>query len=212
VEDFIVTGGSRARRPERDPSPRNLSAVRRYPRRVTTAEETASPATTLASARGLKAKLKSPDFRKWFVELVRFVIVGGASFVIDLGLFNLLVYGPGHPLGSKPLTAKVISVVIATLASWIGNRHWTFSAKRTGQKGRELLIYGVLNAVGALIPVGTLALSRYSMHLAGPLEDNAATVIGIAIATIVRYFGYKLWVFTGDKDAKDEAAIAATQL
>ena len=154
----------------------------------------------------------TPEFHQWFVELVRFVVVGGASFVIDLGLFNLLVYGPGHLLGNKPLTAKVVSVVIATLASWIGNRHWTFSEKRTGQRGRELLVYGALNAVGALIPVGTLALSRYVLHLAGPLEDNAATVIGIGIATIVRYFGYRLWVFTGDKDVKEEAAIAATQL
>lgn len=155
--------------------------------------------------------MSTPAFHRWLVELVRFVIVGGASFVIDLGLFNLLVYGPGHLLGGKPLTAKIISVVIATLASWIGNRHWTFSAKRSERKGRELLIYGVLNAVGALVPVGTLAISRYVLHLAGPLEDNIATVVGIAIATILRYVGYKLWVFTGEKD--DEAAItAATQL
>ena len=174
---------------------------------MTTAEETSSSDTLLEPVRGLKAWLSTPEFRTWFVELVRFVVVGGASFVIDLGLFNLLVYGPGHLLGSKPLTAKIVSVVIATLASWIGNRHWTFSAKRSQQKGRELLIYGLLNAIGALIPVGTLAISRYGLHLAGPLEDNAATIIGIAIATIFRYVGYKLWVFTGAKD--DEAAIAA---
>ncbi|HEY0117252.1 MAG TPA: GtrA family protein [Cellulomonas sp.] len=177
---------------------------------MTTAEESSPTATVLEPARGIKARLSTPEFHQWLVELVRFVIVGGASFVIDLGLFNMLVYGPGHVLGGKPLTAKVISVVIATLASWIGNRHWTFSEKRSQQKGRELLIYGVLNAIGALIPVGTLAISRYGLHLAGPLQDNAATIIGIAIATVFRYVGYKLWVFTGAKD--DEAAIAATQL
>lgn len=183
-----------------------------YPRRVTAAEQTSSTATVLEPAKGLKARLSTPEFRRWFVELVRFVIVGGASFVIDLGLFNLLVYGPGHLMHSKPLTAKVVSVVIATLASWIGNRHWTFSEKRTQQKGRELLVYGVLNAIGALIPVGTLAISRYMLHLAGPLEDNAATVIGIAIATIFRYVGYKLWVFTGSTKAEEAAVTAATQL
>lgn len=177
---------------------------------MTAAEETSPSAAIVVPTRGLKARLSTPEFRTWFVELVRFVIVGGASFVVDLGLFNLLLYGPGHLLGSKPLTAKVISVVIATLASWVGNRHWTFSEKRNQQKGRELLIYGVLNAIGALIPVGTLAISRYGLHLAGPLEDNAATIIGIAIATIFRYVGYKLWVFTGSK--VDAAEVAATQL
>lgn len=179
---------------------------------MTTAEETSSTATVLEPATGLRARFGTPEFRRWFVELVRFVVVGGASFVIDLGLFNLLVYGPGHLLGAKPLTAKIISVVVATLASWIGNRHWTFSEKRTEQRGRELLTYGILNAVGALIPVGTLAISRYMLHLAGPLEDNAATVIGIAIATIFRYVGYKLWVFTGSGKTEEAAITAATQL
>ena len=161
----------------------------------------AMPVETTPSRRSLK------DLWAWAWEMARFLVVGAVSFVVDLGLFNLLTFGPGHVLGNKTTTANVISIAVATLVSWVGNRHWTFSAKRSQQKGRELLIYGLLNAIGALIPVGTLAISRYGLHLAGPLEDNAATIIGIAIATIFRYVGYKLWVFTGAKD--DEAAIAA---
>lgn len=178
---------------------------------MTAAEETApSPAVVAPLRPGLRARFSTPEFRAWFIELVRFAVVGGASFVIDLGLFNVLVYGPGHALGNKPVTAKVISVVVATLASWIGNRHWTFSTKRSARRGRELLIYGALNAVGAVIPIGTLAFSRYVLHLAGPLEDNAATIIGIAVATVMRYVGYKLWVFTGSTAAaEDEAAVKA---
>ncbi|MCL2463532.1 MAG: GtrA family protein, partial [Micrococcales bacterium] len=83
---------------------------------------------------------------------------------------------------------------------------------------------------GALIPIGTLAFSRYVLHLAGPLPDNAATILGIAVATVFRYAGYKLWVFTGSDGAENppaggsgdgdqgrhgedhEAAIAVTQL
>lgn len=145
----------------------------------------------------LRALRDPVKLRAWIQETSRFIVVGGAAFVLDLGLFNLLVYGPGQVLGHKPLTAKIISVVIATLASWLGNRHWTFAHRRTDRRGRELLTYGVLNAIGALIPVGTLAFSRYVLHLAGPLEDNMATIVGIGTATIFRYIGYKLWVFTG---------------
>ena len=36
-------------------------------------------------------------------------------------------------------------------------------------------------------------------------------ITGIAVLAAIAV-GYRLWVFTGDKDAKDEAAIAATQL
>ena len=48
---------------------------------MTTAEETTST-TTLEPTHGLKGRLASPEFRRWFVELVRFVVAGGASFVI----------------------------------------------------------------------------------------------------------------------------------
>ncbi len=150
-----------------------------------------------AIADRLRALREPERFRAWLRETTRFLVVGGGAFILDLGLYNLLVFGPGQVLGHKPLTAKVISVVVATFASWLGNRHWTFAHRRTEQRGRELLIYGALNAVGALVPVATLAFSRYVLHLAGPLEDNAATIIGIAMATVLRYVGYKLWVFTG---------------
>ncbi len=175
---------------------------RDYPRRVTAADEmpletaVAAPAAPGIAER-IRALREPEKLRAWIKETSRFLIVGGGAFVLDLGLYNLLVFGPGHVLDHKPLTAKVISVVVATFASWVGNRNWTFANQRTNRRGRELLIYGALNAVGAVVPVATLALSRYVFHLAGPLEDNVATVIGIGLATIFRYVGYKLWVFTG---------------
>jgi putative flippase GtrA len=173
---------------------------------VTAADETASP-TAVATERvtGLRSRIDPARLRAWLLEMTRFLIVGGASFVVDLGLYNLLVFGPGQPLGHKPITAKVIATAIATLASWLGNRNWTFADQRTDRRGRELLIYGALNVVGALVPIGTLAFSRYVLHLAGPLEDNIATILGIAAATILRYVGYKLWVFTGKSEASRAA-------
>jgi putative flippase GtrA len=130
-------------------------------------------------------------------EVARFLSVGGLAFVVDLGLFNLLRFGPGHLLEHKPITAKIISVLAATLVSWIGNRHWTFSAHRTDRRGRELVVFSAINLVAAAVPIGTLALSHYVLGLTTPLQDNAATVIGIAIGTVLRYLGYKRWVFTG---------------
>ena len=148
----------------------------------------------------------------WALEMGRFLVVGAVSFVVDMGLFNLLVFGPGQVLAHKTTTANVISVTTATLVSWLGNRHWTFKDKRSARQGRELLIYAAINVVAALVPVGTVALTRYTFGLATPLALNAAKVTGIVIGTAIRYVGYKLWVFTGDKDAKDEAAVAASQL
>ncbi len=129
------------------------------------------------------------------VELSRFLAVGGVSFVVDLGLFNLLRFGPGELLLHKPLTAKVLSVAAATLVSWVGNRHWTFADHRTAQRGRELLLYAVINVLGVFIGIAALAFSHYTLGLHTPLADNISTVLGIALGTIVRYVGYKRYVF-----------------
>ncbi len=170
-------------------------------------EPLAAPTLVAEPVETRRSRPSLDDLRERLREVARFLVVGGVAFVVDLGLFNLLMYGPGHVLGHKPLTSKVISVVAATLVSWVGNRLWTFSAHRTDRHVRELVLYGVINAVGALLPVATLALSRYALHQAGPLEDNVATVVGIAIATVFRYVGYKLWVFTGTPDTEAAPAV-----
>lgn len=129
------------------------------------------------------------------LELSRFLSVGAVAFVVDLGLFNLLRFGPGGLLENKPLTAKVISVLAATLVSWVGNRRWTFAEHRTSKRGRELLVFGAVNLLGMVVPVATLAFSHYALQLTSPLADNAATICGIVLATALRYVGYKRWVF-----------------
>ncbi|WP_448061647.1 GtrA family protein [Cellulomonas hominis] len=135
--------------------------------------------------------------RARLAELTRFGTVGAVSFVVDMGTFNLLRFGPGELLEHKPLTARVIAVLAATLVSWLGNRFWTFAEHRTGRQGRELALYAAINLVGIGITVGTLAFSHYVLDLRTPLADNVANVVGIALGTVVRYFGYKALVFTG---------------
>jgi len=131
-------------------------------------------------------------------ELARFGSVGAVAYVVDLGLFNLLRFGPGELLGHKPLTAKVISVTVATLVAWLGNRHWTFSDRRTSSRGRELTGFVVVNLGGLVIGVGCLAFSHYVLGLTSPLADNiSANGVGLLLGTAFRYVFYRRLVFTG---------------
>ena len=58
-------------------------------------------------------------------------MVGALGFVADVGTFNLLRFAGGEgPLYDYPLTAKVVSGIIATIVAWLGNRYWTFSHAR----------------------------------------------------------------------------------
>jgi putative flippase GtrA len=139
----------------------------------------------------------SATLRARAMELARFGSVGTVAFVVDLGTYNLLRFGPVDLLHGKPLTARIIAVVLATLVSWLGSRHWTFADQRTHGRGRELALFAVINALGIALTVGTLWFSHYVLDMKGPFADNVANVIGIGLGTVLRYVGYKLFVFTG---------------
>ena len=59
---------------------------------------------------------------------LKFGVVGLVGYFIDLGISNALWFGA---LGEEnffhsTLGAKIVSVTVATLATWFGNRYWTF--------------------------------------------------------------------------------------
>jgi len=127
--------------------------------------------------------------------MAQFLTVGAVAFLVDIGLFNLLVFGPGHLLGHIPVRAKIVAALVATLVSWLGNRHWTFSERRSHRRRLELGLYATINAAALLIAPAVLYITIYWVGATGQLAANVAAVVGIGIGTAVRYTGYKLWVF-----------------
>ena len=130
-------------------------------------------------------------------ELLRFGTVGGVAFVVDTGLFNLLRFGPGDLLADKPLTAKVLSVAVATIVAWLGNRYWTFSDRKTQTQLREFIGFVVVNIGGMGIALGCLWFSHYVLDLRSPLADNiSANGVGLVLGMVFRYLAYRTFVFT----------------
>jgi putative flippase GtrA len=130
-------------------------------------------------------------------ELMKFGVVGGLAFVVDVGAFNFLMYAGGTGLlYDKPLTAKTISVIAAVTVAYFGNRHWTFRHRGRSNLGREYMLFFLLNGIGLVIALACLGFSRYLLGLHGPLADNvAANVVGLALGTAFRFWSYRRWVF-----------------
>jgi putative flippase GtrA len=128
-------------------------------------------------------------------EIAKFGIVGLTSLVIDVGLFNLLLFG-GGPLDGKPLTAKAVSVSVATTFAYFGNRYWTFRHRGRTNMGREYVLFFLLNGVAMLIALACLWFSHYLLGFDSPLADNiSANVVGLALGTLFRFWSYRKWVF-----------------
>jgi putative flippase GtrA len=154
-----------------------------------------SPATSPAT--GSRAPRLLRRLRRGIGELSRFGVVGLGAFVIDVGLFNLLVHvGDPGVLADRPLTAKVISMVVATIFAYQVNREWTWKNRGRRSFWHEYSLYFALNAVGLAITLVPLAISRYVLDLDSAFADNVAgNVIGVGLGTLFRFWSYRRWVF-----------------
>jgi len=137
--------------------------------------------------------------RRLLEELVKFGIVGALAYVVDVGVFNALRYEGelwSGPLSHKPITCKVISVLVATAVTYVGNRTWTWRDRPRRGVRRQLMLFVVLNGVGMLIAVGCLAVSHYLLGFTSALADNvSANGVGLVLGTTFRFWAYRRWVF-----------------
>lgn len=140
-------------------------------------------------------------------EVGAFGIVGLAGYVTDVAVFNLLRFA-GDPglLEHKPLTAKVVSVAVAMIVTYFGNRHWTWRGRNTLALHHEAVLFVVMNGIGMAIAVGCLAVSHYLLGFTSQLADNvSANVIGLGLGTLFRFWAYRTFVFPPTADGERDA-------
>jgi putative flippase GtrA len=175
---------------------------RGYPLRVSTSSAAGSPGASGADRQppsrvagswaGLSGRLAALGR-----EFAKFGIVGAVSFVVDVGVFNLLRFHDGAGiLYDRPLTAKAISTVLATIVAYLGNRYWTYRNRERIGFAREYSLFFLFNAIGLLISLSCLAISHYGLGLTTPLADNiSANVVGLGLGTLFRFWAYRRYVF-----------------
>ncbi len=148
------------------------------------------------------ASLFSRLLRWAYNTLVRYVlkfgVIGLLGYFIDVGVFNALrlgATGSGH-FFQGPIGAKIISVAVATLVTWFGNRYWTFREHRRKNFMLELLEFSAVSVGGLLIGLLCLWISHYVLGLQSLLADNiSGNVIGLVLGTAFRFVLYRYWVY-----------------
>ncbi|HJF13756.1 MAG TPA: GtrA family protein [Enteractinococcus helveticum] len=142
-------------------------------------------------------------------EVAKFGVVGGIGFFIDTGIFLWLITGP---MEDSAVKAKIVATAVATAFSWVANRYWTFRNRRQSNAMRELVLFLVMNGIGAGIQAGFVFIAKYFLGISSAggmvLFGN---VIGLAFATIFRFISYRLWVFTEAVEA-DPATVHDSEI
>ena len=138
-------------------------------------------------------------------EVSAFGVVGGACFVLDVTLFQLLYV---H-VGTGAVTAKLASTLISMTAAFVGHRFWSFSHRaRTGLR-REYLLFAAINGLTLLLGLSIVALVRYPLGQDSAVVLQAANIASILLGTVVRFLTYRRWVFPAAPPVAAPTAVQA---
>ncbi len=104
--------------------------------------------------------------RKEFKRFSKFLVVGVTGFVVDFGVFNLLLRALQFP----PVLAQAISFTLAAINNFTWNRYWTYPDSRSKPILRQFGMFFVLSVIGLLIRTPIFAL------FSGPMVSLVETM------------------------------------
>src|SRR5205085_5297389 len=124
----------------------------------------------------------------WF-QLVKFCIVGGSGFVVNVSVFFVV----NHLMGVHHIAAATVALVVALFNNFWWNRHWTFGdhGAREHHAGFQAARFFAVSIAAFLVALGILQV----------LVDNTsvptiiAQAISIVAATPLNFIGNQMWTF-----------------
>jgi len=134
-------------------------------------------------------------------QLAKFLLIGAFFAIVDLTILNFLMVWLGI---SKEEVIKytlfvITSFTIATALKYLGNKYWAFEKREKEKIEREFSIFFLVTLGSGIIQTITATfffkiLSSY-LNLSGIFAGNVAKIIGICLASIWNFLGYKFIVF-----------------
>jgi putative flippase GtrA len=149
-------------------------------------------------ARGLYQR-----FRHLIHEFAKFGVVGGIAFIVTEVVFNLLFHS-----GLGTFLANAIATLIAAVVSFAGNRYWTFRHRERTGMTRESVLFFVLNGIGVLIQQACIEVARLASGRHDTLTVNVAFLVGVALATLFRWWSYRKWVWLAPQSPQSPQSAA----
>ena len=121
-----------------------------------------------------------------WLQLLKFGVVGGSGYLINLAVFALLAGG----LGLHHVLAAIGAFCVALANNFLWNRHWTFDAGH-GHPGFQAARFLAVSVAALLINLVVLE----ALVSGASMGDLTAQAIAVAVAMPFNFLGNKLWTF-----------------
>jgi putative flippase GtrA len=130
-----------------------------------------------------------------WLQLVRFGLVGGVGFVVNVAVYTLFVHGAGVDYR----VASVAAWLVAVMNNFVLNRRWTFDA-REGKVHFQAVRFLVVSLVAEGFSLVLLTLLVESAGIA----KVPAQALAVAASMPLNFLGNKLWSFAAETDGLAE--------
>ncbi|HWO17057.1 MAG TPA: GtrA family protein [Solirubrobacterales bacterium] len=131
----------------------------------------------------VRAGMREPA--NW-VQLLKFGVVGGSGYLVNLAVFAVL--SPG--LGLHYAVAAVGAFCVAVTNNFLWNRHWTFGAG-DGSAGFQAVRFFAVSIASLAINLAVLE----TLIAGAEMGELSAQAIAVAVAMPFNFLGNRLWTF-----------------
>lgn len=124
--------------------------------------------------------------RESWLQLLKFGIVGGSGYLINLGVFAFL----SGNLGIYHAVAAIGAFCVAVTSNFLWNRYWTFGPGE-GLAHEQALRFFAVSVASLVINLAVLE----AIVASSSVSELAAQAIAVAVAMPFNFLGNKLWTF-----------------
>jgi putative flippase GtrA len=121
-----------------------------------------------------------------WLQLLRFGIVGGGGYLLNLAVFALLA----GDLGAHHSLAALGAFCVAVTNNFLWNRHWTFGPG-DGHAAFQAARFFAVSIAALLVNLAVLE----ALVAGGDVSALTAQAIAVAVAMPFNFLGNKLWTF-----------------
>jgi putative flippase GtrA len=119
-------------------------------------------------------------------QLLKFGIVGGSGYLINLAVFAILT----GSLGVHHVIAAIVAFCVAVTSNFLWNRYWTFGPG-DGSAGFQAVRFFAVS----IASLGLNLIVLEALVAGGTVGELTAQAIAVAVAMPFNFLGNKLWTF-----------------